>query len=103
MKFALLILACAILTALMHFCSVAQSQSYESDTVSGDANWDNQICMDDSILLIHHLFFDGRPLPCPDAGDVDRDGYLTTNDCLAGLYHVFLGYPIPDCPVSCSE
>ena len=77
------------------------SQSYEPTTVSGDVNMDGQICMDDSIQIIHYLWRGGRELPCLDAADVDRDGAVTIGDVVYGLRYVFYGEPIPDCPVSC--
>jgi len=76
-------------------------QYYSAPTVSGDANLDGQICMDDSILIINSLWRNGRELPCPDAADVDRDGSVTIGDVVYGLRHVFFGEYIPDCPVTC--
>ena len=69
--------------------------------LNGDVNLDGQICMDDSIQIIYHLWRDGRELPCPDAADLDRSGQLDVSDVLGGLRHVFFGDPIPDCPISC--
>jgi len=77
------------------------AQYYSVSTVSGDANLDGQICMDDSILIINSLWRNGSELPCPDAADVDRDGSVTVGDVVYGLRYVFLGDYIPDCPVSC--
>ena len=59
--------------------------------------------MDDSIQVIYHLWRDGRDLPCPDAADVDRSGYIDVGDVLGGLRYIFYGDPIPDCPISCSD
>ena len=77
--------------------------NYPIDTLNGDVNMDGQICMDDSIQIIYHLWRDGRDLPCPDAADVDRSGYIDVGDVLGGLRYVFFGTPIFDCPVSCSD
>ena len=71
--------------------------------LNGDVNRGGQICMDDSIQLIYHLWRDGRKLPCPDAADLDRSGYIDVSDVLGGLRHIFFGDIIPDCPITCGE
>ena len=76
--------------------------SYPQDTINGDVNMDGQVCMDDSIQIIYHLWRDGRDLACPDAADVDRSGYIDIGDVLGGLRYIFFGDPIPDCPISCT-
>ena len=85
--------------------NILSSQEYiypTYDTVNGDVNMDGQVCMDDSIQLIRHLWIDGEDLPCIDAADVDRSGYIDVNDVLGGLRHIFFGDHIPDCPITCS-
>ena len=75
--------------------------AYPSDALNGDVNMDGQICMDDSIQIIYHLWRDGRDLPCPDAADVNRNGYIDVGDVLGGLRYGFFGEPIFDCPITC--
>lgn len=70
---------------------------------TGDSNADFQVCMDDAIVVIYHLFRDGRPVPCPDAADADRDGTLGTTDIVLILRHIFHGEILPDCPISCGQ
>ena len=72
------------------------------DIQNGDTNMDGQICMDDSIQIIYHLWRDGRDLPCPDAADGNRNGYIDVGDVLGGLRYVFFGEPIFDCPITCT-
>ena len=72
------------------------------DIQNGDVNMDGQLCMDDSIQVIYHLWRDGRDLPCPDAADVDRSGYIDVGDVILGLRYVFFGEPIFDCPITCT-
>ena len=71
--------------------------------LNGDVNLDCQICMDDSIQIIYHLWRDGRELPCPDAADIDRSGIIDIGDVIGGLRHVFFGDPIFDCPIACED
>ncbi len=68
----------------------------------GDVDLDGQVCMADSILIIFHLWRDGRELPCRETADVDRDGNVSVVDVVAGLRYVFFGDEIPDCPITCS-
>ncbi len=68
----------------------------------GDADLSGDICMADSILIIFHLFRDGRELPCRETADVDRDGSVSVIDVVAGLRYVFHGDTIPDCPITCT-
>ena len=85
--------------------NILSSQEYAyppSDTINGDVNLDGQVCMDDSIQIIYHLWRDGRDLPCPDAADLDRSGYIDVNDVIGGLRHIFFGDIIPDCPITCT-
>ena len=70
---------------------------------NGDVDLDGRICMADSILLIMHLWRDGRKLPCPDAADLDRSGYVDVADVVGGLRYVFFGDEILDCPISCPQ
>ena len=107
-----LILSIALILVGVVFFWLADVQSQEypgylypeeqpSVIINGDVNADGQICMDDSIQLIHHLWRDGRDLPCHNAADVDRNGSINLNDVLWGLQHVFFGTYINDCPVTC--
>jgi hypothetical protein len=68
----------------------------------GDADLSGTVCMADSILIIYHLWRDGRELPCRETADVDRDGNVSVVDVVAGLRFVFFGDEIPDCPITCS-
>ena len=69
----------------------------------GDSNADGQVCMDDAIVIIYHLYRDGRPIPCVDGADADRSGYVEISDCILILRNIFNGDIIPDCPISCGE
>ena len=108
-KTLVLSIACIVVGVAFFWLTDARSQEYpgynypEENTVivNGDINADGQICMDDSIQLIHHLWRDGRDLPCHNAADVDRNGSINLNDVLWGLQHVFFGTYINDCPVTC--
>jgi len=71
--------------------------------INGDANGDGQICMDDAIVVIYHLWRDGRALPCRNAADVDRNGSINLNDVVLSLRHVFSGAEINNCPVTCDS
>lgn len=66
----------------------------------GDADGDGQLCMSDAILVVYHLWRDGRPLPCLDAADANDDGSIDVGDVLASLYATFHGLPLPP-PVVC--
>ena len=68
----------------------------------GDTNLDFQVCMEDSIITLYHLFRDQRELPCRETADVDRDGSVGLPDVILGLRYVFFGDEIPDCPITCS-
>ena len=70
---------------------------------NGDANGDFQICMDDAIVVIYHLWRDGRELPCRNAADIDRNGSINLNDVVLSLRHVFNGAEINTCPVTCDS
>ena len=96
-----------VLVSFLFLGNISISQEYDSSSqgypiLNGDVNMDGQICMDDSIQLIFHLFRDGRELPCIDAADVDRSGYVDLNDVIGGLRHIFYGDLLPDCPIECS-
>lgn len=69
----------------------------------GDTNLDFQVCMEDSIIILYHLFRDYRELPCRETADVDRDGTVSLPDAILGLRFVFFGDVIPDCPITCSS
>lgn len=70
---------------------------------NGDVNMDGQICIDDSVQIIYHLWRDGRRLPCPDAADLDRSGSIDVSDVVLGLRYLFHGDLIFDCPISCNN
>ena len=100
MRKCLIILAAVV--ALTALCISLFSQEYAvSGVQNGDVNMDGQICMDDSMQIIYHLWRDGRELPCPDAADLDRDGAIGVNDVVGGLRFIFFGDPIQDCPIVC--
>ena len=107
-------IVCVILGVVFFWLSDVRSQEYpnydypgevetveETIIINGDVNADGQICMDDSIQIIYHLWRDGRDLPCRNAADVDRNGSININDVLWGLRHIFFGDYINDCPVTC--
>ena len=98
-----LIIIVGLTLTLLACWSLFGDEYYDSPAgvLNGDVNMDGQICMDDSIQIIFHLWRDGRDLPCPDAADLDRSGYIDVGDVLGGLRHIFFGDPIPDCPISC--
>ena len=97
-----LLVLLAVLAAVFFVLKLfGDEYAYPQDTVNGDVNMDGQICMDDSIQIIYHLWRDGRDLPCPDAADIDRSGYIDVGDVLGALRHIFFGDPIPECPISC--
>ena len=79
------------------------ADGYRSYVQNGDVNMDGQICIDDSVQIIYHLWRDGRELPCPDAADLDRNGYIDVNDVVMGLRFLFFGDPIQDCPFNCDS
>ena len=72
-----------------------------SDALRGDVNLDGQICMDDSLQFIYHLWRDGRELPCPQAADLDCDYDIDVTDVIMGLRHIFHGDPITAPPAYC--
>ena len=90
-----------LLTAL--FLPLALVAGPSVEIRPGDANADGQVCMDDAIVIIYHLYRDGRPIPCMDAPDSARSGYIDTADCFMILRSIFHGDYIPDCPISCGE
>ena len=107
-------IVCVILGVVFFWLSDVRSQEYpnydypgevetveETIIINGDVNADGQICMDDSIQIIYHLWRDGRDLPCRNAADVDRNGGIDVNDVILGLRYIFFGDYINDCPVDC--
>lgn len=98
----LMIASIAVLLVCLSLFGTDDPYAYPTDTINGDVNMDGQVCMDDSIQIIYHLWRDGRDLSCPDAADVDRSGYIDVGDVLMGLRHIFFGDHIPDCPISCT-
>ena len=102
MRKCLIILAAVV--ALTALCISLFSQEYAvSGVQNGDVNMDGQICMDDSMQIIYHLWRDGRDLSCPDAADVDRSGTVDVNDVIGSLRYIFFGAYIPDCPIECNS
>lgn len=88
-----------ILAALIFpLAAIARPSIYQP----GDTNLDSQVCMEDSIIILYHLFRDYRELPCRETADVNRDGYVSLPDAILGLRFVFFGDVIPDCPITCS-
>ena len=88
----------------LSFLSLLPAQEVSETTPvyqSGDANLDGQICMGDSILIIFHLWRDGRELPCASVADVARNGWVGVEDVIGGLRHIYFGEYIPDCQISC--
>lgn len=81
-------------------CSSVVAEDTVPEFQRGDADGDGQLCMSDAILLVYHLWRDGRPLPCMDAADANDDGSIDVGDVLASLYAVFHGLPLPP-PVLC--
>ena len=106
------LLVVAIITTMSFCISIVQSQDngYEyvppapevSQVLNGDVNLDGQICMDDPIHIIYHLYRDGRSLPCPETADADRSGAVTITDAVVLLRYIFNGEYLFDCPISCS-
>jgi|TARA_R110000824_G_scaffold321174_3_gene508060 hypothetical protein len=96
----------AVALCLLFAAASAQGDDYGTEDrgiQNGDVNMDGAVCMSDSILIIFHLWRDGRDLPCRDAADVDRSGAVDVADVVGGLRHVFFGDLIPDCPISCVQ
>ena len=77
--------------------SASPSPEYQN----GDVNLDGQICMDDPVFIIYHLYRDGRPLPCPSVADADRDGSVAITDVVVLLKYIFNGEYLFDCPIPC--
>lgn len=69
----------------------------------GDVNLDGQVCMDDTMYLVYHLWRDGRELPCMETADVDNDRCIDMMDVIAGLRHIFYGEPIENPAVYCGS
>jgi hypothetical protein len=93
-----------LLTALIFpFAVVAKTQESEVYYQPGDADLSGTICLADSVLIIYHLWRDGRELPCRETADVDRNGSIGVEDVIGGLRHIFHGDVIPDCPITCAE
>jgi hypothetical protein len=95
----------AAIVAVVAFVAIQlfADESHENfgDQLNGDVNLDGQICMDDSIQIIYHLWRDGRELPCPATADVDCDGDIDVTDVIAGLRYIFFGDPIDTIYVTC--
>ena len=110
-KTMILSVACILVGVLFFWLSGVRSQDngYEyvppeptPGVLNGDVNLDGQICMDDPIHIIYHLYRDGRSLPCPETADADRSGAVTITDAVVLLRYIFNGEYLFDCPISCS-
>ena len=94
-----------LLTALVLFSLPFLASAGDLSTSqyqNGDVNLDGVICLDDPVFIIYHLYRDGRPLPCPDVADADRDGGVTIGDAIVLLGYLFNGTYLFDCPISCN-
>jgi hypothetical protein len=61
----------------------------------GDATFDDNVDVSDSIKILRFLFLGGEVLQCEDAADVDDSGILDTTDPIFLLSYLFLaGSPI---------
>ncbi len=63
----------------------------------GDLNLDASVDISDVIGILFHLF-NGRPIRCADAVDVDDDENLNVTDALFLLNHLFASGPVPPPP-----
>ena len=85
----------AVIVFLGIVAGTARSDDYyqeqERTFLNGDVNGDGQICFDDTMGLVYHLFRDGRELPCPAAADYDGSKCVDINDVVYGLRYLFFG------------
>ena len=65
--------------------------------IRGDANRDGRLTISDVRPILRHLY-EGAPLPCEDAADVDDDGDITTADVAGLLQFLFVGGSEPPAP-----
>jgi len=68
----------------------------------GDANSSGELTITDGILILRHVF-EGKPLACPDAGDIDDWGTVDIDDALLLLFYLFFDFdpPAPPGPDHC--
>jgi hypothetical protein len=71
--------------------------TYLAPFVRGDADLDRRVTLTDPLAILVHLF-NGGPLDCLDAGDVNDDGELNLSDVLHALNYLFTGGPPPPPP-----
>lgn len=95
----LCLLVCSAVFAQYQYQQETQQHLPESEVfIRGDLDNDHQVCMTDSIILLHYLWTpDNRAahgLQCQDAADLTDDGRIDLSDVLAGLMHTFQGMPI---------
>ena len=97
--FGVFILMCI---AMLILCAAVTAAEYDypSEIRRGDVNLDGQICMDDTMQIVYHLWRDGRELPCMEAADLDNDRCIDMMDVISGLRHIFFGDPISDYPIT---
>ena len=82
---------------LAFICSgLLRSQQYiepeaEREFLLGDVDGDGAWCLGDPVMLVYHLFRDGRELPCPASADFDGSNCLDVNDVVYGLRFLFIG------------
>ncbi|MEM7263068.1 MAG: dockerin type I repeat-containing protein [Planctomycetota bacterium] len=67
------------------------------DFVRGDPNLDGSLNIADAIAVLAHLF-DGAPLTCDDAIDVNDDGSKDVSDAITILTHLFSSGAAPSAP-----
>ena len=65
--------------------------------IRGDCSNDGNINIQDSVLLLNHLF-SGTPVPCRDASDVNDDGLINLVDPIFELMYIMGLGPVPPSP-----
>ncbi len=66
----------------------AFTYTLEGGFVRGDATSDSEVDLADPVAILFHLF-QGVPLLCLDAADLDDDGRVNLTDVIAGLDYLF--------------
>lgn len=69
--------------------------------IRGDANRDRAVTVMDGIVILEALFEEGTELTCPDAADVNDDGFVDISDPIALFAYLFAGGLAPPAPCSC--
>jgi len=64
----------------------------------GDVNWDDEVDLADGISVLNLLFRTSEPFDCPDAADVNDDGFVDISDATAIFSYRFLGALAPRPP-----